>query len=258
LATIRRCSGNGGTGISIKHVDLAAAKVLQDAREVNTKFSKTFTTWFFPVGDDFRAILFKVSGAAGGGAEEGALAAVADAGCLYIGVEIGFQSVMRRHLMPLTCLGPRTAWAGLVATTWPVTSQSNSMRMAARCCLTVGFSKSLPSASICCDGVATGAGYRPLAVRGCDCGSIGTAKRRCGFGGSITLTRNPEASNRLAAEANNARKLIDHLDQSVLAKAFDGQLVPQDPRDEPASALLERIRAERGKGSDTPSKRTRS
>ena len=40
------------------------------------------------------------------------------------------------------------AWAGLVATIWPVTSQSNSMRMAAKCCLTVGFSKSLPSASI--------------------------------------------------------------------------------------------------------------
>jgi integrase len=42
--------------LKLKHVDLAAAKVLQDAREVNTKFSKTFTTWFFPVGDDIRAI----------------------------------------------------------------------------------------------------------------------------------------------------------------------------------------------------------
>ena len=29
--------------------------------------------------------------------------------------------------------------AGLVATTWPMTSQSNSMRIAARCCSTVGF-----------------------------------------------------------------------------------------------------------------------
>ena len=38
-----------------------------------------------------------------------------------------------------TCLGPRTAWAGLMARTWPTTSQSNSMRIAARCCLTVGF-----------------------------------------------------------------------------------------------------------------------
>ena len=27
----------------------------------------------------------------------------------------------------------------MVATTWPITSQSNSIRTAARCCLTVGF-----------------------------------------------------------------------------------------------------------------------
>jgi hypothetical protein len=34
--------------------------------------------------------------------------------------------------------GPRTEWAGLVSITWPVTSQSKSMRIAARCCLTEG------------------------------------------------------------------------------------------------------------------------
>lgn len=51
--------------------------------------------------------------------------------------------------------------------------------------------------------------------------------------------------DRLAADATSARKLIDHLDQSVLAKAFKGGLVPQDPADEPVSALLDRIRAER-------------
>jgi len=51
--------------------------------------------------------------------------------------------------------------------------------------------------------------------------------------------------NRLASEATSPRKLIDHLDQAVLAKAFRGELVPQDPSDEPASVLLERIRAER-------------
>ena len=51
--------------------------------------------------------------------------------------------------------------------------------------------------------------------------------------------------DRLASETTNARKLIDHLDQAVLAKAFRGELVPQDPNDEPASVLLERIRAER-------------
>ncbi len=34
---------------------------------------------------------------------------------------------------------------------------------------------------------------------------------------------------------------IDRLDQSLLARAFSGFLVPQDPNDEPASALLERV-----------------
>jgi type I restriction enzyme, S subunit len=33
------------------------------------------------------------------------------------------------------------------------------------------------------------------------------------------------------------------LDGALLAKAFRGELVPQDPNDEPASALIERMRA---------------
>jgi integrase/recombinase XerD len=40
-----------------KHVDIGEGKVVQDAREVRTKFSKTFTTWFFPVGEDVRQIV---------------------------------------------------------------------------------------------------------------------------------------------------------------------------------------------------------
>ena len=50
--------------------------------------------------------------------------------------------------------------------------------------------------------------------------------------------------DRLTAEAAAARRLLDRLDQAILAKAFRGELVPQDPADEPASVLLYRIRAE--------------
>ncbi len=41
----------------LKHVDLTAGRVDQDARQVNTKFSKTFSTWFFPVGGEACAIV---------------------------------------------------------------------------------------------------------------------------------------------------------------------------------------------------------
>ena len=43
--------------LKLKHVNLMEGNVIQDAREVQTKFSKTFTTWFFPVGTDVRCIV---------------------------------------------------------------------------------------------------------------------------------------------------------------------------------------------------------
>ncbi len=43
--------------LKLKHVDLVGGCVRQDAREVKTKFSKTFTTYFFPVGGEARAIV---------------------------------------------------------------------------------------------------------------------------------------------------------------------------------------------------------
>ena len=62
-------------------------------------------------------------------------------------VSVGMLSMSLRHSAPsstgvlpvfTTCFGPRTAAAGFIGTTWPVTSQSNSMRTAASCCFTPG------------------------------------------------------------------------------------------------------------------------
>lgn len=43
--------------MKLKHVDLEVGSVFQDARDVKTKFSKSFTTYFFPVGDEVREIV---------------------------------------------------------------------------------------------------------------------------------------------------------------------------------------------------------
>lgn len=48
---------------------------------------------------------------------------------------------------------------------------------------------------------------------------------------------------RMAVDHAAAAKLIPKLDAAILAKAFRGELVPQDPSDEPATALLARIKA---------------
>jgi integrase len=41
----------------LRHIDIAEGKIDQDAREVQTKFSKSFVTTFFPVGDDIRCVV---------------------------------------------------------------------------------------------------------------------------------------------------------------------------------------------------------
>lgn len=64
------------------------------------------------------------------------------------------------------------------------------------------------------------------------------------------------AVDQALALSDNARLGIDtalaraaRLRQAILKKAFEGKLVPQDPNDEPASALLDRIRASRAQPS---------
>lgn len=64
--------------------------------------------------------------------------------------------------------------------------------------------------------------------------------------------------DRLSAEAKRALDLLGKLDEAILAKAFRGELVPQDETDETAEQLLARIRAERAaapKGKKRPVKR---
>ena len=62
-------------------------------------------------------------------------------------------------------------------------------------------------------------------------------------------------ADQVEARYAQAKTHVDRLTQSILAKAFRGELVPQDPADEPAAVLLTRIQAARGTGKPTRSGR---
>jgi type I restriction enzyme S subunit len=59
-------------------------------------------------------------------------------------------------------------------------------------------------------------------------------------------------ADRLEARHVAARERVERLTPSLLAKAFRGELVPQDPNDEPASELLKRIQAVRAAKPEKP------
>jgi type I restriction enzyme S subunit len=59
-------------------------------------------------------------------------------------------------------------------------------------------------------------------------------------------------ADRLEARYATARRQVENLTPALLAKAFRGELVPQDPTDEPAVVLLERIRAARAAEASKP------
>ncbi len=67
-----------------------------------------------------------------------------------------------------------------------------------------------------------------------------------------------EAADALEAEITAALTRADALRQSILKKAFSGRLVPQDPTDEPASALLDRIKSARAAAPKAKRKRKTS
>jgi integrase len=52
IALLTGARGAALASLKLKHIDLEQGSVFQDARDVRTKASKTFTTWFCPVGGD--------------------------------------------------------------------------------------------------------------------------------------------------------------------------------------------------------------
>ncbi len=63
-------------------------------------------------------------------------------------------------------------------------------------------------------------------------------------------------ADRIEARLATAQRLVERLTPATLSKAFRGDLVPQDPNDEPASVLLERLLSDRDRSISPQRKRT--
>ncbi|MBI2849238.1 MAG: restriction endonuclease subunit S [Chloroflexi bacterium] len=59
------------------------------------------------------------------------------------------------------------------------------------------------------------------------------------------IERRFSVADQMEKEVERGLKQAERLRQSILKRAFEGKLVPQDPTDEPAERLLERIKAEK-------------
>ena len=72
------------------------------------------------------------------------------------------------------------------------------------------------------------------------CPSVEEQQMACELVGSLF-----EIASTAEERINSAKEHAEKLAPAILAKAFRGELVPQDPNDEPASVLLKRIKAQR-------------
>jgi type I restriction enzyme S subunit len=102
---------------------------------------------------------------------------------------------------------------------------------------------------------------RGVAVRGINIGDVRALQVPLPPRGEQTeIVRRVETlfafADRLEARLAAAQTAADRLTPALLAKAFRGELVPQDPDDEPAAELLTRIRAQRDQ-SQRPAPRKR-
>ena len=66
------------------------------------------------------------------------------------------------------------------------------------------------------------------------------------------LSNSLKILNNHMEQSNSLESMLQIFEQAILSKAFRGELVPQDPNDEPASILLERIRQEKARAVAEP------
>jgi hypothetical protein len=122
----------------------------------------------------------------------------------------------RGLVSPTTCLGPRTAGAGLTARTWPTTRQSKSMRTAASRCLTVGGENPRPrlstQAATCTGSMSAGRGGldeisqripTPPGNKPCACWAVADVGGEDGRRAAITATEG------ISRSQEYRRKLVD-------------------------------------------------
>lgn len=94
------------------------------------------------------------------------------------------------------------------------------------------------------------AAMRGVAVRGINIGDVRALQFPLPPTAEQTeIVRRVEAifalADRLESRLALARTAVNRLTPALLAKAFRGELVPQDPADEPAAELLKRLAAQR-------------